>query len=232
MRRDRLFDDFSRTDDLPSGHAEREFSFLNRTSWPPFARVREEIERWFSEFPAESRPGLAARARGDDQAWASVFWELYLHNLLHRAGFSIQVEPELPGVRTRVDFLVRRDGCSVAVEATTVLGPRAENAALQRKNTVYDTIQRLSSPNFWLAVDVFEEGPSDLAVGRHRAAVESWLEALDPDTVEGRLAESGDESLPRHSISSGGWTVELAAWPRAREDRGEPHRPLGAFGPG
>lgn len=228
----RLFDDFVRTDVSPCGHTEREFAFLNRTSAHPFRCVRDEIERWFAEIPAPSCAGLAARARGDDQEWASVFWELYLHNLLRRAGFSVEIEPQLPGVTTKVDFLARRGQCSIAIEATTVLGPSAEKAAHQRKLTVYDSLRRLNSPNFWLEVDIFEEGPSDLAVGRHRADVESWLASLDPNALEDRLAQEGDESLPTHAIRSAGWHVELAAWPRAVGDRGKAYNPLGAFGPG
>lgn len=227
--RRRLFDDFVRTDVSPRGNTEREFAFLNRTRAHPFRRVRDEIGRWFEDIPAPSSAGLAARARGDDQEWASVFWELYLHNLLRRAGFSVEVEPELPGVTTKVDFLARRGECSVAVEATTVLGPSAEKAAHQRKLTVYDSLRRINSPNFWLEVDLFEEGRSDLAV--RRADVESWLASLDPNALEDRLAQEGDQSLPTHTIRSGGWHLKLAAWPRAVEDRGKTHNPLGAFGP-
>ena len=232
LSRHRLFDDFRRIDDSPRRHTEREFAFLNRTSAQPFAHVRDEIERWFSQFPDDSRPGLAARAHGDDQAWASVFWELYLHNLLRRAGFTVEIEPRLPGVTTRVDFLATRGSSAVAVEATTVLGPDREKAALQRKLTVYEALQRVSSPNFWLAVDILEEGRSDLAVSRQRAAVERWLASLDPDDAEADLAVLGEGSLPTRRIRSEGWEVELAALPRAKEDRGKPLGPLGAFGPG
>jgi len=228
----RLFDDFVRTEPSPRRHTEKEFAFLNRTSSRPFGHVRDEIERWFAEIPAPSRAGLAARAQRDDQEWASVFWELYLHNLLRRAGFSVEVEPDLSDVTTKVDFLAQRGQCSIAVEATTVLGPIAEKAAHQRKLTVYGALQRLNSPNFSLEVGIFAEGPSDLPIGRLRPQIESWLASRAPNAVEDRLTQQGDQSLPTFPIRWGGWEVDLVAWPRAEEDRGEPHNPLGAFGPG
>ncbi len=227
-----LFDDFVRTDDSPCGHAENEFGFLNRTSWSPFVNVRHEIERWFAETPARSNADLVARARGDDQSWASVFWELYLHRLLRRAGFGVEVHPELPDVTTHVDFLATRGGFSLAVEATTVLGSKAEKKAQQRRNSLRAALDKLHSSNFSLGIYIVNEGDSDLAIARHRRELETWLASLDPDSIDDHSPELGDESFPTIPITEDGWDLEVVAYPRAKDDRDQPGSPVSVFGSG
>ncbi len=220
--RDRLFDDFDRTDSSPCGHTEREFAYLNRTSDQAFSRVREEMERWFGQMPPDQRAGLAARARGNDHEWASVFWELYLHNLLRRAGFTVEVEPDLPGVTTHVDFLAKRGDLLLAVEATTVLGPGNDGATRQRRDRLRAALDSLRSPNFTMSMYVNRDGHSDFAMGRHRGGIERWLASLDPVADAARTFR----------ILSDGWELEIVSHPLAQEDRNKARSPVSVFGSG
>ena len=60
---DLLFDDGVRVDDTVARYAEGDFPFLNRSSWPESARIRDELERWFARFPSSAVD--AARERRD-----------------------------------------------------------------------------------------------------------------------------------------------------------------------
>ena len=53
-----LFDDMVRVDDGVARYAEGDFPFLNRSSWPESARIREEVERWFARYPASAADPL------------------------------------------------------------------------------------------------------------------------------------------------------------------------------
>lgn len=81
-----LFSTLERTDEEPSRHAESTFQFLNRCKSAAVDKVRNEIERWCSRYPAADRDELESRLRDDFQ---SPFFELLLHELFTRQGFSV-----------------------------------------------------------------------------------------------------------------------------------------------
>jgi hypothetical protein len=69
----RLFDEFERTDPSPRGYEEDTFSFLNRVDQPFWQEIRDELERWYADYPDEEHGfGLRARFRKADPASISV----------------------------------------------------------------------------------------------------------------------------------------------------------------
>lgn len=116
----RVFDDIPRTDRRPARADERRFDFLNRSASLCFGHVRELIEDWFSQLPANEQAGMRGALRADNDASASAFWELYLHEGYRRAGFMIDVHPSIPGRPTRPDFLMRRGNEEFYLEAVSV----------------------------------------------------------------------------------------------------------------
>ena len=94
--------EFERTDPGPRGY-EDTFSFLNRVDQPFGERIRNELERWYADYPDDEHGfGLRARAFGrlppasDFGAW----WGLCLHRLFRCLGFHVGVEPNVVGGRT------------------------------------------------------------------------------------------------------------------------------------
>lgn len=47
----RLFSVGPREDPRPAGFAESSFSFLDRVAQPYWERIRDELDRWFDDFP-------------------------------------------------------------------------------------------------------------------------------------------------------------------------------------
>jgi hypothetical protein len=49
--RETLFDDIERTDSSPMAYGESVFDFYNRVDRPEWARVRSELDEWYSHYP-------------------------------------------------------------------------------------------------------------------------------------------------------------------------------------
>jgi hypothetical protein len=122
----------------------------------------------------------------------SAFFELFLHELLLRMDNRVEVHPTLQGNPRRPDFLVLPlVGSSFYVEAVLAMDETNEEAAARaRMHAVYDAINRMDSPHFFIGMNV--RGTPDTAPpGRQiRALLERQLADLDPDVV-GRTFEVG-----------------------------------------
>jgi hypothetical protein len=113
-----------------------------------------------------------------------------------------------------------------------VPGTLAERAAEHRVNQVYDLIDRLDSPNFFLDVTVVEPGPSSPPVTRLRRDLSRWLSGLDPDEVTKVMVSGGGiYSWPSpFEWSESGWEVEFIPIPKVARARGRPGiRPIGVL---
>jgi hypothetical protein len=230
-----VFDVFDRSDSLPASHAESRAAFLNRAHTTFWAEVRRVMEEWFARVPADAQRDLRARLRStDDRQFDAAHWELYLHESLIRAGFSVTLHPSVRGTNRHPDFLVDDGETGFYVEAAVVADSDRDVVLARRRARVFDALDRLSDPNFFLWIDVHREGDSDLATRPLRGGLLRWLATLDPDHVQQRLAQTGDiESVDPFEWQDAGWHIRFRPWPKAVEARGpSEHGLLGVFGPG
>jgi len=112
----KLFDEFERTDSTRKPYSgESVFQFMNRVDRADWARVREELEGWYSEYP-DSDNDLRNRfqSQREDQDYGA-WWELYIHTFYRRLGYAVDVHPMMPN-GTKPDLLVTRGGVSTYVE--------------------------------------------------------------------------------------------------------------------
>ncbi len=230
-----VFDDIKRSDPSPATHAESHAQFLNRVHTPYWASVREVIEGWFRHLPEDAQADVRARLRSrDDRQFRAAFWELYLHETVIRSGCRVTCHPELARTSRRPDFLVEGAEGEFYLEARVASAADDKITADRRRNRVYDSLNRLDSPNFFLWVDVEGEGTSDLATRGLRRNLEEWLVTLDPDEVHRQLVETEDiRSIAPFEWKADDWYLVFRPWPKAPESRGgDDIRPLGVFGPG
>ena len=228
----KLFDETERNDCEWAQYAEPLFVYLNRTARPEFARVRDELERWFSHYPPSGQEELRARFRSkiDSQHRAALF-ELFLHELLLRLGCQVTLHPTVPNVTRAPDFLAESpDGERFYIEATIATNQSATEAAAQaRMNDVYDVLNRhVYSPDFFLWVEI-EGVPTTPPPAKEIASfVNRHLAELNPDEIT-RLYESGRvEGIPQWPFEHGGWKIEFRPIPKKPEARGKPGvRPIG-----
>jgi len=233
-----IFADVSRYDSTPATYSESNFEFLNRVDAPTWQRVRDLVEDWFTHLWDDAKPDVAARLQSrDDRQFRAAFWELYCHESLRRLGYDVECHPELSSGGRRPDFLARRDDLELVLEATIAASSDADVAAERREAQIYDVLNRVDSPNFFLAIEVHHAGSNPPAAARLKADLEQWLRTLDPDQVTQILEEEGtlllSGSVPHHVWKQDDWHVTFTPLPKKPEARGAPGaRTIGMHGPG
>jgi hypothetical protein len=225
----RLFDEFERTDPSPARPGEDSFSFMNRVDQPFWQRIREELERWFADYPQADAADLRGRLR--DAAAGQHFgawWELYLHRLFQCLGFEVEVHPDLPCVQGRPDFRVSRGSASFLLEgATTFSGIVDEGRHAERESWITSAINEASNPNFFVGLEFGKVGMERPGVREIVRPIEDWLAGLDPDEI----SAAGLADAPELPLKVRDWELTLTAIPIKPEARGKPDLRLLGLGP-
>jgi len=167
--------------------------------------------------PAEVRADVIARLEADNTQHRAAWWEVYLHAALIRAGYQLIPHPEVARSTRRPDYLLRGNGFAFYVEARITGHQPTSIAARRRLNAVYDLLNDIDSPNFFLDVDV--EATSDQPPGTRqlRKDLEAWLATLDPDAI------TSPEEWPSWTWrNQTGWALVFRAIPKSPKARGNP----------
>ena len=210
-------------------YSEPSFIYMDKSADAPVVAARELLEGWFVNLPFDAKADIRGRFREKtERQHQGAFWELYMHEFLLRLGFSVTCHPSLLNKPTRPDFLDKRGGQrSAYVEARLAGLPSDEGekkAAI--KNEVYDLINGIRSPNFYLLVDADGVPKKSPKTGKMRRDLQQWLQTLDPDWPSSRFMD--DSSASRFEWPSDGWTVTFNAIPKPPGLRGNPDaRPIG-----
>jgi hypothetical protein len=222
-----VFDDVTRTDTRPSRHVESRFSFYNRVAGPVFDRIRDNLDARFRAYPADGHRDIRARLRSRaDDAFSGAFWELYQYQTLTLMGYTVELHPRLVGTTRRPDFLVQRPGeQGFYLEATIASASRDERGSDRILGTIYDLLNELPTPNFFLEAEVKRRGQLPPATKQVRRDLVAWLATLDPDAIE--RARGG---WLRHAPllwEEAGWSILFRPIPKSPGHRGKPGRAIG-----
>lgn len=176
---------------------------------------------------------MRARFRdGNDSLHAAAFFELYLHELLFMLGYSVTVHPVLVASSRHPDFLVQRGETRFYLEAIVANNKsKAEMAAQRRLDQVYDVLNSMQSPNFFIGVKAIE-GPCKPPPARKlRSAIEMFLNELDLDVMQDCMRTCGLSAIPTGKFVHGSWKVEFFPIPKSEKTRGNLSlRPIGMMG--
>ena len=213
--REALFDVGERRDASPSSHGEDSFAFMNRACGPMWQRIRDELDRWFTDYPGDHAGDLRARFRSKEpEQHYAAWWELYLLRIFSCLGFSVEVHPALPDATTQPDFRMTRGADDFLMEAaTTFSGIVEEGRNATREGWIKDAINRGRSLNFFVGLQFEKMG---LARPKNRevvAPIEAWLNELDPD----ELLLRGE--FPTRRFSFRDWEITVRAIPKSPERR-------------
>ncbi len=228
-----LFPPRKRTDRGPRRFSEPVFPYLDRSARPYAAAIREVIEAWLGRYPTAHLAELVSRLRSPDKAEAA-FFELYLHELLHRLELDPAVHPEVSGSPKRPDFAVRSStGHRIVVEA--VFLPEylpAARPGRKRLAEALDAINAVRCYNFFLDVEPDGEAGSPVPLAALRRHVERFVAGLDHAQVVARTAGVADPDFPTTAFEHDGLTFTISAIPVRLEgnDPGE-HPAIGSIGP-
>lgn len=220
-----IFSDIERTFNGPKQYGEPDFEYLDRSARIESERVRNTIAEWLNNFPESDRSEVISRLKsGNHINFLSASFELYIHEILLRLGYEVSAHPNTSsGKTTKPDFLVRNTETGEEFYVEAVLATDQSNnerAAESRKNIVIDSINKLSSPNFYLSLSADGDPEIPPSGKKLKKKITKWLNELDPDEVSKNIAISGHQAFPRIEINQDGWNVEFAAIPKSPEKRG------------
>ena len=217
-----LFDSVDRNDMDAASQSEATFPYLNRTARSPMDLVREKLESWFVDFPAEGRNELRARFRSkNDEDHLSAFFELYCHALLAAQGYRAEIHPTSCSTKadTHPDFLVSKaDKPLFYFEATSAHVSKKEVAVQSRRAQLHDAVNRIDLPGCFIGMSIRNEGTESLP----SKPVRKFL------ATQARLKREGQNTttVTRHEFRSDGWRIEFSLHPLAESER-NPSRPIG-----
>ena len=176
---------------------------------------------WFDKYPLKHRKDLRERFRSDDdQHHGGAFFELFLHELLTRLGFSLKVHPKITGASTTPDFHVCHGDQHFYLEATVtgqVSGPFTRN---RNEQDVINKLNTLTSMDFQIGIHM--EGKLSTTLGRERVVrpFKELLNAHNPDEVQRLIDEKGPTAAPSRRIECRSWSLQGWLKPVALEKRG------------
>jgi hypothetical protein len=232
-----IFSNYLRIDPAPRAHSETSFAHLDRRAGSAYEQVRDQMETWAAGLPQTAQLEIQARVQsGDDRAFDSAFFELYLHELLLMTGHAVALHPPLKGTTKRPDFLASSGGAAhVVIEASVVTETTdKERANDARLNTLYDAInERINSPDYWVSLDVQGATSTPIPVAAWVTKIRGWMNSLSYD----ELVAVGQRQLwDRHQVlelchDDAIFFFRLIA--KSEQVRGRPGmRSLGALGSG
>lgn len=224
-----LFPDQERSDTEVPRHGEGHYEYLQRSARPEATKIRSVLDTWLSNYPRSEQPELVLRLQADGQDFLSSFFELYLHELLIRSNCFVQVHPNLGTESSaKSDFLVKDDaGREFYLEASVVSGKTDEEKGQDRsKNRVYDLIEGLEPPDFFVGVQIVRSASKTLRKKDLLNSLDEWLKSL----VWEEVISGSHEDWPEHEYLADGWEIEFYAIPKLAEARGKAGvRPIGSM---
>ncbi|WP_143078605.1 hypothetical protein [Nonomuraea pusilla] len=91
-------------------------------------------------------------------------------------GYTVTRHPEVDGTNHRPDFRAEKDGGAVYVEARSASSSNVAVGADAKVNTLYESLDKLDSPNFFLWINVERQGGGPLRARPLRSTPAWWID--------------------------------------------------------
>ncbi|HRE57240.1 MAG TPA: hypothetical protein PLW09_05405 [Candidatus Kapabacteria bacterium] len=224
-----LFEHKVRTDDKHANHLDNTYNFYDRSSSKQVAQLRETLNAWFDNYPKSEKPELKRRFQ---TSFSSPFFELFLHELFRRQGFTLEPHPILPGTKKRPDFLVRGHGLEFYLEAKeSTAKSEIEKSNENRINQLYDQINKSNTPNFFFRINELQLKSTNQPSGKKIVKyIESQLPRFDPDKVAKTLQQKGLENLETITYDDIDVKLVISLIPKSSNAQGkEGLNPIGIY---
>jgi hypothetical protein len=218
----RLFDEIARTETRPRKEMEPTFPYWNLSARKPVDVLRGMVQVWFDSYPDEAKKDLRARFRSPiDSQHEAAFWELYLHELFTGIGYTLEVHPSVADSLNHPDFLVLDERPCFYLEATVAGLPSQEDAGAEaRLREVFDLVNKLETPNFFLEVQHSGLPSTPPPARRLRKDLEDWLKTLDIEFIKGAWRDGGYDRVPAFQWSHDGLTLSFSPIPKSPSNSG------------
>lgn len=206
----------------PKRYGESIYAYYRDSERASMVAIRNLFELWFAEIPQSEQLDLQQRFRSPrERQHRSAVFEIFLHHLLIKSGFQVEFHPDMDGVTTHPDFLVTKEGSeSFYLEAIAVSNSFTEEAEINRINQVYDTLNTLKSPDFYISVRLKGAPVTSPAGAKLRRDIERWLTTLDWRSVQEIYQANQFDKIPNFEWSHEGWNVIFEPIPKSENTRG------------
>jgi hypothetical protein len=226
-----LFDQVERTETRLKRERESTFAYLNSSARAPMTAAREVLEQWFDSYPESDKADLRPRFRSPiDAQHQSAFWELYLHELFSRLGFTLEPHPDIAGSPNHPDFLVKEgDVAKFYLEGIVAGLPSAKDVGAEaRLAEVFDLVNKMKISEWFLHVEYRGSPETPPSVKELRKQLESWLASLDVKAIDATLKAEEWDSLPRFEWQHDGLTLSFTSSPKSPKAAANPEsQPIG-----
>ena len=175
-----LFDAIERNDPSQASYAEDSFSFLNRNSGPVWARIRDELEVWYRDFP-DVDGDLQARFRGraPGQHFAA-WWSCTCTGCSPGRASESRSTRSSKGPQINLTFSSLTARTRSTWKLTAFSGISEEGRHGAREAEMLDAIEGVETSDWSLQVNFDEVGSSSPRRATVRRRLETWLSAFDP----------------------------------------------------
>jgi len=224
----KLFENKHRTFKELSAHNENTYDYYDKSARKNVSIIRKTLNKWFRKYPDEDKNELKNRFKKE---FLSAFYELFIFNLFKSQGFRIVIHPTIPSNTKRPDFLVSKNKKEFYIEAKIAKGESKKQESLRKRvNQIYDSLNTISSPNFFLGIDELELHstlqPSTKTI---RDKIETELKNFDPDDVTRIIQNSGYEYKPKITFEDQSMTLTISIIPKDPNFRNQESTPIGLY---
>lgn len=224
----KLFEQKNRTHIEPALHNENSYDYYDHSAREDVGAVRNVLNQWFEEYPPEEKNELKSRFK---KTFSSAFYELFIFSVFKNQGFEIVIHPEVPNSRKRPDFLLKKGNVEFYLEAKEARDKTIKQEAEgKRKNQIYDTLNKIESPNFFLRIEeLISKTEKQPSVRKIIPIIENDLRKICPDKVNEDILNLGYDSSPRLSFENEDLKLIISLIPKDSENRNTNCRPIGAY---
>lgn len=150
----KLFEDKLRTNHKPASSGENAYLYYDNNQQPKIVEIRNLLNKWFENYPEENKLELKQSFRNN---FYTAFYELFIHEIFYCQGYELQIHPTLEDSNNKPDFLAKKGKEEFYIEATTVSYlSEIESKKQNFKQKFIDELNKINSPNFWLAIEKLE----------------------------------------------------------------------------
>ncbi|TXN29778.1 hypothetical protein [Lacisediminihabitans profunda] len=208
-----IFTNRARSDRSPRKANETTFSFLDRTGSAYFAPIRDLLEKWVDDIPAEHRAGIVGNLTSGDDKFESAFWELYLYAAATGTGDRVEIHPDVPGTSKHPDFLVHA-ATSYYLEAISV-GRSPEHVATEKRlRDVEAVLDQVRVAGITLMFEYHRVGAKPIRAAKLRDRLVRWIDSLDTSALGWRSdAFELHAFRPSFRFEDDGWALSFEALP-------------------
>lgn len=148
----KLFRDGLRTNLAKISLDQTPFSWLDESTISGAQAWRNTLQAFLDHIPSPQNAGYAHRLRSAGYDHDATVSEIFVHEVLRRCGYSIELEPTTPR-GSRPEFLVSASSFKAYIEATTDTGIARHN----KESEVFETLMsqvstRITSTGFGIFV--------------------------------------------------------------------------------